>query len=733
MDARATFLDGLVLPRAVLPIRGGALVIAPPDLLFARDVDGDGRADEREVLATGLGGIESPEHAANGLALGVDGWILLANHPYRYRWSHRPNQGLTWERQPVAQAGQWGIARDDLGRAFFNTNPDPLRGDPYSSHYAVRNAALGRADGVNVGYAPDKRTWPGRVTPGVNRGYRAGVLRADLTLASFTAACAPLVYRGDRCPDLRGDAFVCEPAGNLVKRFRLEERDDGAFVAHNVAAGVELWTSTDERFRPVHLFDGPDGALYCVDLYRGIVQHRLFVTTYLRRQIRERGLDAPVGLGRIWRVVPAEDHTASAPDLAGATWSELGMLLGHPNGWVRDRAQWILATEGANDRAALTAARAALVADEPLARMHALWALSIARRLEPERVLTALADPDPRVVHAAVRCAEPLLGVSDPVEHALVAALERAAAAGDGVLARQVVLSLGEGRAPEPDDALLRVLAPRVDDALLRSAAVSGLGGRELDAVLRVAARPEWVGDAPGRAELVATLAACVARRGMEEDVERLLLLATTRPPAAEWQAAALLRGVLAARPNGPDGAPTYLPLAVEPAAFERLAALRGDTAGPLGRAVADALAWPGKTGVDRPQVRPLTAAERERFERGRALFAATCAPCHQASGLGEGGKAPPLRWSPTVLGDAGRLARIVRFGLVGEIEVGGEVWNGEMPAWPASDADLACVLTYARRAWGHGAEPVTPNRVAAAIAEAGDRARPYTAEEVRE
>jgi mono/diheme cytochrome c family protein len=91
------------------------------------------------------------------------------------------------------------------------------------------------------------------------------------------------------------------------------------------------------------------------------------------------------------------------------------------------------------------------------------------------------------------------------------------------------------------------------------------------------------------------------------------------------------------------------------------------------------------------------------------------------------------LRWSPTVLGDAGRLARIVRFGLVGEIEVGGEVWNGEMPAWPASDADLACVLTYARRAWGHGAEPVTPNRVAAAIAEAGDRARPYTAEEVRE
>jgi len=63
MDARSEFLDGLVMPRALALARGGALVIAPPDLLFCRDTDGDGRADVREVVDTGLSGLENPEQS----------------------------------------------------------------------------------------------------------------------------------------------------------------------------------------------------------------------------------------------------------------------------------------------------------------------------------------------------------------------------------------------------------------------------------------------------------------------------------------------------------------------------------------------------------------------------------------------------------------------------------------------------------------------------------------------
>src|SRR3546814_16900230 len=47
----------------------------------------------------------------------------------------------------------------------------------------------------------------------------------------------------------------------------------------------EFLASTDDRFRPVSAYNGPDGALYLVDMYRGIIQH----VTYLRSEERRVG------------------------------------------------------------------------------------------------------------------------------------------------------------------------------------------------------------------------------------------------------------------------------------------------------------------------------------------------------------------------------------------------------------------------------------------------------------
>ncbi|MEM7306667.1 MAG: c-type cytochrome [Planctomycetota bacterium] len=724
MDKRTVFLDGLVLPRAILPTRGGLLYIEPPRMLFCRDVDGDGRGDETEVLETGLGGIQSPEHAINGLLPGIDNWILCANHGFRFRW----NGEGEWERQRVGKAGQWGVAKDDLGRVFFNTNSDPLRGDPYSSHYAVRNANLGRANGVNVGYAKDRSVWPARITPGVNRGYRDGTLREDFTLARFTGACSPYVYRGEALPELSGDAFICEPCGHLLKRYRLEERPNGSFAAHNLVEGEEFLTSTDERFRPVHLSTGPDGALYIVDMYRGVIQHRLFVTTFLRRQIEERELELPIGLGRIWRVVRTDAARDTAPDLAQASWTELAAELGHPNGWRRDAAQRIFVEEGARDDDAVDLARAALGSVEPLARMHALWALAGMGWLEPQHCLAALGDPDPRVVHAAVRVSEPWLGA----QHSeLVDRLVAVATGADEHLTRQVVLSLGEGRSEATDIALLRVLDGRLDNKALRSAALSGLEGRELDVVLRLAGMTMWLNEVPGRAELLRELSRCVVREGRFDRIEHLLYIAATRPPLLDWQGVAMLKGVLGARPKGPDGEPSYISLAEEPTGYGKLTRMPGELSAELGREVAASLAWPGKRGVELPDVRPLTSVERARFDRGRVLYAAACAQCHQESGRGEDGKAPPLRFSPYVLGDPDRLARIVRWGLVGPVELEGKRWDMEMPAWGSSDEDLAAVLTYLRREWGHGADPVEIAAIRAVSEAVGKRGQPFTLSEL--
>ncbi|MFN5655356.1 MAG: dehydrogenase, partial [Verrucomicrobiota bacterium] len=55
MDKRTVFLDNIILPRALVLHRDGALVGAPPHLWFCRDTDGDGKADEKTEVATDFG------------------------------------------------------------------------------------------------------------------------------------------------------------------------------------------------------------------------------------------------------------------------------------------------------------------------------------------------------------------------------------------------------------------------------------------------------------------------------------------------------------------------------------------------------------------------------------------------------------------------------------------------------------------------------------------------------
>src|SRR5690606_35821885 len=124
-------------------------------------------------------------------------------------------------------------------------------------------------------------------------------------LVNFTAACGPLVYRGGLFgKEYHENVFVAEPSANLIKRNILEEK--GYITEGKQAyAGREFLVSIDERFRPVNLYNGPDGAMYVVDMYRGIIQHRTYLTDYLKREIGKRALSTPLNCGRIYKVVPA--------------------------------------------------------------------------------------------------------------------------------------------------------------------------------------------------------------------------------------------------------------------------------------------------------------------------------------------------------------------------------------------------------------------------------------------
>lgn len=730
MDARTDFLEGLVLPRAVMPYRDGALVIVPPELRFYRDTDGDGQADTHVVIDGGFGGIHSPEHAANALRFSHDNWIQLANH----RWRYREVDGV-WKRQRTNGGGQWGLSLDAVGRAFFNTNSDGLRGDRYSSHYAVRNPNYGVASGVNVRVAHDQAVWPIRMTTGVNRGYREETLREDYTLASFTGACGPLVYLGDALPnEFRGDAFVAEPCGNLVKRFELRERGALGVEAVNVHAGREFLASTDERFRPVNLVDGPDGALYVVDMYRGVIQHRLFVTSWLRAQVEARGLEEPLGLGRIWRIARADEERRAPAPMSAMSWSDLVATLGHLNGMRRITAQRLIVEEGNDDRDAIELCRDfARECEQPLGRMHALWALDGIDALDEKTLRTGLQDADPRVRIAAVRCSERALrlGASWAIE-----AVAQLAATADDRQAQQVLLSLGEAEVEEADAKLLVLSVQGVAGDATAPALLSGIRGREMRFLETFLASRRETGSVRIPDPLMCDLASCVARGGRTDQVSALFDM-IVRPAIAHGLGPRLVDGLLDGRPRGPAGTPTPLQLAARPAAFddfedesllqalhERLGTERVD-------ALRTSITWPGGPNARGAEVRPLSEAELERFERGRALYADACASCHQSTGLGEPGLAPPLRHSPWLLGGRKRPIRILIGGLSGPITVAGEEWNLEMPVYAASPEDIAAVLTYARREWGHGADPITPEEVREVQIELAERGKPWTAAEL--
>jgi nitrite reductase (NO-forming) len=108
---------------------------------------------------------------------------------------------------------------------------------------------------------------------------------------------------------------------------------------------------------------------------------------------------------------------------------------------------------------------------------------------------------------------------------------------------------------------------------------------------------------------------------------------------------------------------------------------------------------------------RPLTT-KKELLDRGKAVYAANCAACHQPTGQGIPKAFPPLARSDYLNADKARAIRTVTGGLQGPVTVNGEKYNGVMPAWTLSDEDVAAVLTYVYSSWGNSGKEVSAKDV---------------------
>ncbi len=494
-DEAQIIADGLPFPTGLMTWRDGVIVCAAPDVwFFGPTPSADGRSvgppppavsvrqapspvESGHVRAGAPRPLETGGHATklltgfathnfqarvNGLRWGLDGWvygsgglfggkITVTQTGQTYDCSNRDFrfQPDTGEFEPLAGVSQQGRIRDDFGEWFGQDNGTLLWHFPLPDHYARRNPhvappatriILPAAAGEDIG----------RVFPASRTLQR---FNDPHTANRLTSACGPELYRDVLLgPDFAGNAFVCEPVHNLVRRAVLVP-DGISYTTHRAAdeANSEFLASADSWFRPVEVRTGPDGALWVVDMYRFVVEHPRWIPA---ERLKELDVRAGANLGRIWRVFPTGNKPRPIRDLTKLTSTQLAEVIASPNGVERDLAHRLLvhkfsadaadagtlqsaspvksadaaaspsppAQAGGEGRGEVGAHEAKMVLQavasvldriatesaRPASRAQSLATLAQLTGIPSKTMLTDLQDLDPRVRRQAVLLCEPL-------------------------------------------------------------------------------------------------------------------------------------------------------------------------------------------------------------------------------------------------------------------------------------------------------------------------------------
>lgn len=343
MDKAVTFADHVDNVQGLLPYNGGLIATTRSQVLFLKDTDGDGKADEIKPLIKGF----NPRHAQLQVSAprwGLDGCVHFNNgldakeiYPAdapkdivnipgsNFKWDPRTDK-IT----PTGGKGQYGGAFDDWGHHFYCSNRNPLMFTvmPYEAMLRNPNA------GITQNY--EDIATPGAAT----RVYPLQITHttADAHAGTNTACSGLGVYRGDLMPELKNNVFVPDPTGQLVTRY-IVEHNGASLKATRVGDRTEFFRSSDEWCRPVNFTTGPDGAIYICDIYRRWIDHaRFFPEEFVKTHDMRQGENE----GRIWRVVPKGKKALKIEPAPNET-EKLIAWLGNENAWQRETAQRLLA------------------------------------------------------------------------------------------------------------------------------------------------------------------------------------------------------------------------------------------------------------------------------------------------------------------------------------------------------------------------------------------------------
>ncbi len=417
MDSKKVFAEDLDLATTFCFYRDGVIAAQPPEILFLRDADHDGRAESRTVLYTGLGTFDR-HSVINNFRWGLDGWIY-ATHGYSSSRKvtsgdgskdfgaigsgivrFKPD-GSAIEMVSAKSGNCWGVDMSSDGELVFTqpTSGDLVMHVPVSDR-VMAEGGLGREPSwqVMVHLRPVKplMSWEEIVENQPND-----------VIGSFTAACGCAVYEGGAWPDAwKMGYFTAEPTVHIIHHEALSP--DGVTYSAAKTREEEFSATRDFWTRPIDTRVGPDGQLYVIDFYNQAILHndpRGPIHLWYNQAARP---DRDHYFGRILRYTNKDSKPLPTSDLTSLD----GQLaaLSHPNRDIRFRAQRLI------EEGDVKAAANRLADAKGIARLHALWIRAAAGVLKPEELVAAMDDPDMalRVTAGRVIGAHPELS-TDPV------------------------------------------------------------------------------------------------------------------------------------------------------------------------------------------------------------------------------------------------------------------------------------------------------------------------------
>ncbi|MCM8528736.1 MAG: GDSL-type esterase/lipase family protein, partial [Lentisphaeraceae bacterium] len=385
-DKRTVFVDGLLIPTAVIPGDGGVYVANSTEFIHYKDTDGDGKADEKKVILSGFG-TEDTHHILHTPRWGQDGLLYLNQSIYIHSHVETPYgvkrlmAGGIWQYDPHTEKleilsygliNSWGHQMDKWGQSFAT---DGAGGE--GINYVFPEVAQRTAYGTK------------HILPGMNPGQPKHCGFEIITGTHF-----PEKYQGlFLANDFRGHRTNVFKVSDSGSAYTSKQQPDLIGTAH---VGIDR-SGKGGGFRPIDVKMGPDGAVYLADWSNIIIQHgEVDFRDERRDQVH----------GRIWRITAKDRKLDTFPKISGKPVSELLEMLKSPKRFVIDMAKRELIERGAEKLLPeLTKWTAGLAKNEEgdYLRLQSLWLQQAVNVCNEKLLNEMLKNSNGKIRAAAVR------------------------------------------------------------------------------------------------------------------------------------------------------------------------------------------------------------------------------------------------------------------------------------------------------------------------------------------